>query len=1028
MTSREQLIRSHEDLMHAIQDESHRFQDLYLWLEKHMPAPFFEEIDQEDVMLVAHNLMAFHLQDFFSEMRLKNKAIVMCIDAADADLRILKRFRAYGTQNYRAFVSNTPPPIKEIECPIRIAVVHFTQLIAPLDQPAGPTFPKESRDRLRALVSERSPDVGDDEFDRLLAGMDHRFLHSLNLDRLVLALDMFFRAKTRDHCQYEVRYNEDWKEKDMPSMQIMLAWRNTPKHEFLYRLVRCIHRHGLIMKKVNASYINPYEPDSILVMALGLHGSNGEAAWDAADLADFLREIATVKYFACFDEIDTTFVATRLIRGNLGNFLRTSVNFIHQVLVNLDPHRYTMDAIHSDLCRHPELTVKICEAFEYKFHPEKVNLNKYRETRDELRDLIDQIDTGHESNDIRRKNILEQGLNLVQYALKTNFYRNNNTAISFRLDPKYLDHVPFDREERFPEIPYAIFFIKGMHFFGFHIRFKDLARGGLRTVFTQQTEQMMVERQNIFNECYNLAYTQQKKNKDIPEGGSKAVIFLKPYARLDSESQIYAKELKQAGLSPEQIERKLSTFGQSQRTEYLYQTQRSFVNSLLTLINCEPDGKLKAKHVLDYWKRPEYVYLGPDENMHNSMIQWIAALSKAYDYKPGGSFISSKPKYGINHKEFGVTSLGVNVYMTEVIKYLGIDPTKEKFTIKMSGGPDGDVAGNQIRNLYKHFRKTAHLVALTDGSGTINDPKGLDLGILHQLFLDGKPIKFYPPEKLHEGGFLLDRTMKREDSAIATLTLCYRKQKSKVVEEWLSGNEMNHLFRNNVHETPADVFIPAGGRPRTLKANNVGDYLDAEGKPTSRAIVEGANLYLTSDARKVLEKKGVIIIKDSSANKAGVICSSFEVLCGLTLGDEEFFKQRDVLIAELLERLQKCALDEACLMLRTHKETGQPLTEISDLISKRINTYTYQLLDHLDPLELPTDPKEPLIQAFLHYCLPTLRKKYQKELLTQIPDHHKKAIISCHIAAQTVYRRGLEWKPSIVDILPGICGETGITG
>ena len=57
------------------------------------------------------------------------------------------------------------------------------------------------------------------------------------------------------------------------------------------------------------------------------------------------------------------------------------------------------------------------------------------------------------------------------------------------------------------------------------ICFKDLSRGGLRTVFPQRYEQMVAERNNVFLGCYNLAFTQQKKNKDIPEGGSKGVIF-----------------------------------------------------------------------------------------------------------------------------------------------------------------------------------------------------------------------------------------------------------------------------------------------------------------------------------------------------------------------------------------------------------------------------------------------------------------------------------------------------------------------
>jgi glutamate dehydrogenase len=32
--------------------------------------------------------------------------------------------------------------------------------------------------------------------------------------------------------------------------------------------------------------------------------------------------------------------------------------------------------------------------------------------------------------------------------------------------------------------------------------------------------------ETLFDENYNLAFTQQKKNKDIPEGGSKGTVLL----------------------------------------------------------------------------------------------------------------------------------------------------------------------------------------------------------------------------------------------------------------------------------------------------------------------------------------------------------------------------------------------------------------------------------------------------------------------------------------------------------------------
>lgn len=1011
------------DLLQAAKMEGEKFQEYYLWLERAMPRVFFEEVSRENLMLITHSLMGFNLQDYFSTINRKNAAIGLCLDTPDADLRILRLFTAYGIKNYQAYVSKEPVPFPGINSHLRIATIDFTEAIETSEK----NYPLEFKETLSTLVKKENPTLTNEEFEDCLDKLNNRFLLALPPERLALAINLFYRAQTRDNCQYEVRYEENWQEKGTASMYIVLAWRNSPKHNFLYRLARVVYRHGLSVKRVNATYADASEKQSVLVMALSLHGSNGQAVWDVADIPDLLREIATVKYFDAFDKIDESLVSRSIISGNMGNLLRAMVTFIHQALVNVDSNLYTVENVEEALCRHPELTLQLCEAFKQKFDPNCCNLNKFEETQKEFLTDVAQLDTGQESNDTRRKNVLRQGMNFISHTLKTNFYRLNYTALSFRLDPKYLDEIPFDRTKKFPDLPYAIFFIKGMHFFAFHVRFKDLARGGLRTIYPEQLEQMVAERNHVFTECYHLAWTQHKKNKDIPEGGAKGVIFLQPFSQIDFESPILRKELEWLKIEPQEIEKRIQAFRQERKLEYLYQSQRAFVESLVTIINCDPDGKIRARFIVDYWKRPEYIYLGPDENMHDSMIEWIANFSKKYHYKPGGAFISSKPQAGINHKEYGVTSLGVNVYMHQVLEYIGINPEKEIFTVKITGGPDGDVAGNQLLNLYRFYPNTAKVIALTDGTGTIRDENGLDLSILKDLFHQTKGICFYPPEKLSAGGFLVDKRTNRYPSAYIQETLCWRKIGNQVEEDWLSGSDTNHLLRFNVHQTQTDVFIPAGGRPRTLNESNVKEFFNSAGMPTSRAIIEGANLYINHKARRFLEEKGVLIIKDSSANKGGVICSSFEVLCGLALNDETFIQHKPALVAEILERVKLYASDEADLLLRTHKQTGEFLTSISDRISEHINQYTYQLLDYLDLLPLPASAQDPMIRSFLNYCLPTLRNQFTPELLREIPDHHKKAIISRAIASYMVYKKGLDWSPSIVDILPLILAGTDLT-
>jgi len=1011
-----------EHLKSAVAQESARFEEFYLWLKSSMPSLFFEEVAEDWVSLIVHALTAFKLQDFFSEIHFKNAAISLCIDAPDADIKILKSYPMYGIKNYTTYISQATLPFPEAKGCLRIAIINFTEAIESKAAPLEAKQKKELSDFLQA----RSPHWSKEKCHTLIDAIDPAFLRKMPTERRLLVIEMFERAQTSDHCQYEVQYEEQWNKKELPSVRLVLAWKNTPKHNFLYRLARVVFRHNLVIRRVVATYQEPYSTQNILMLSMGLHGREGKPAWEEADIADFLQEIVTLKYFGSFDSIDQVFVKPKLIRGNLGNFLRASVNFIHQVLVQVDPNLYSLEHIHEDICRHPELTVMLCKAFEYKFHPEHVNFDKFVGLQKIFIELVSQLDTGQEGLDQRRKNILLQAMNFVSHILRTNFYRNNKTALAFRLNPLYLEHAPFERKKIFPELPYSVFYVKGMHFLGFHIRFKDLARGGLRTIYPNRKEKVLSMRNTVFTECYNLAYTQHKKNKDIPEGGAKGIIFLKPYARLDSETEILRRELRNSGMTKEQIDESILQFIDEQRLEYLYQTQRSFIKAFTSILNCNPDGSLRTKRIVDYLNKPEYIYLGPDENMHDSMIQWIAQESTKVNYKPKGAFISGKPTLGINHKEFGVTSLGLNVCMHEVLKFLKIDPYNNPFTVKMTGGPDGDVAGNQIYNLHRYYPKTAKLLALTDVSGTIYDPKGLDLETLVELFRNHQPIRFYPQDKLSEGAFLLDREKRREPTPYSQQTLCWRNRGGTIVADWLSGNEMNALYRNNVHNTIADIFIPCGGRPKTLRDNSYKQFLDKDGTPTSKAIIEGANLYLSTWARHYFEKLGVLIVKDSSANKGGVICSSFEILCGLCLTDEEFLKYKHMFTQEILDRLKQMSMDEVTLLLKTHQETDLPLSQISDEISSRINFFTDQLLEHLESVQLGTNSKDPLINCFLHYCPKTLKERFEGALLQEIPDNHKKAIIASHIASRLVYKRGLKWFPSVVDILPLIIEQKEI--
>lgn len=1020
--------------MEEIGNDSHffdpeKFSEYQKWLETHMPESFKSQIEPQYQALLAHYFMGFPMQDYFTLIGLKDQAFVIALDSPDVDIQILSHFDI-GIKSYQTFLSDVPPPFPGVSQNLRIARVSYTQYHNDQEFHACmDSLPAEAQDRIYQTLKAEFPELDFHQYKTFLCNLNAQFVESLSEERLTWALAMIYRAKSRDSCQWIMKRNEQWQQEKgvVPSLQVVLAWKNTPKFHFLYRLAKVIFRHNLKILYVNTSYVQDVDKNSnIFVLSLGLHGIDNVAAWDAAELDNFQRELVLVNYFREDDNFETIFLQNKLLSGNALHFLRAARTFVHQLLSIARPYFFSFDHVTESLCKHPDLTQMIVNAFKFKFNPKKVDLKAYKQLKSEFFSTLERLDTGHTDNDARRKAVLKTAFLFVDNTSKTNYFLNKKTALAFRVGGEILSDLPFNASSHFPEQPYGIFYINGLHFVGFQIRFKDLSRGGLRTIIVKKTEDVTAENHFSFLECYNLAYTQQKKNKDIPEGGSKGIIYLNPTYDLNKAAQIYRLELEKFGKDEAFIKEHIQTFVTSQREQFLYQAQRSYIRNLLILVNCDSDHKLKAEPIIDYYEKPEYLYLGPDENMHNNMLEWIADYAKKVAYTPGSAFISSKPKAGINHKEFGVTSYGVNVCMEQTLLFLGIDPTKDPFTIKISGGPDGDVAGNEILNLYKYYPETAKLLAITDVSGTIFDPKGLDLKTLSDMFHSASPINTYPVDKLSPEGFLLDLQKKQQTGSFETKTLLSTMRAKGIEEKYISGNEMNLLYRNNLHQVKTDIFVPGGGRPQTLNENNYTDFLDKEGLPTSRAIVEGANLYLTPKAREKLEKLGVVIIKDSSANKGGVISSSMEVLIGLTIDEATFIENKETIMKQVLATIKEKAELEAKLILQTHEATKEPCTMISEEVSSKINRYTYEILEHLESQTLPTDPKDPLNIALLNFCPPFISDNYQENVLKKIPDMHKKAIIASFLASRVVYKNNLTWSPSIVDVLPLISKDPHI--
>lgn len=102
---------------------------------------------------------------------------------------------------------------------------------------------------------------------------------------------------------------------------------------------------------------------------------------------------------------------------------------------------------------------------------------------------------------------MEAYLTFNNHVLKTNFYQPTKVALSFRIDPKFLPTYEY------PQPLFGMFLVIGAEFRGFHLRFRNVARGGIRVIKSRNREAYSINLRSLFDENYSLASTQQKKNK-----------------------------------------------------------------------------------------------------------------------------------------------------------------------------------------------------------------------------------------------------------------------------------------------------------------------------------------------------------------------------------------------------------------------------------------------------------------------------------------------------------------------------------
>ncbi|CAG7999970.1 unnamed protein product [Penicillium salamii] len=644
--------------------------------------------------------------------------------------------------------------------------------------------------------------------------------------------------------------------------------------------------------------------------------------------------------------------------------LLDSNNSVHAELLSkikkrLRTETFTADYIFEIINKYPELIHKLYLEFAntHYVQTQGPSSDDFLPTLSYLRIQTDEVLDSAKLKQLIRGTALNEHDEMVMTSfrvfnssiLKTNFFTPTKVALSFRLKPDFLP------EHEYPQPLYGMFLVISSEFRGFHLRFRDIARGGIRIVKSRNGEAYNINARSLFDENYNLANTQQRKNKDIPEGGAKGVILL------DADHQDKA------------------------RVAF-----EKYIDSILDLLLPPVSPGIKDP-IVDLHGKDEILFMGPDENTAE-LVNWATEHARGRGAPWWKSFFTGKsPKLGgIPHDAYGMTTLSVRQYVLGIQRKLNIDPSTQ---LKLqTGGPDGDLGSNEILLANEKYG------AIVDGAGVIYDPNGLNHEELLRLAKKRAMISEFDMSKLSADGY---RVLVDEKNI-------------KLPSGEVVHNGM--IFRNTYHlrsQEKFDVFVPCGGRPESIDLSSVGKLIK-DNKSIIPFIVEGANLFMTQDAKLRLEKAGCILCKDASANKGGVTSSSLEVLASLSFNDEEFVEHMCIredgtvpefyqtYVKEVQEVIKQNAALEFEAIWREHENTGVLRSVLSDRLSLAIT----KLDEELQMTELWDNVA--LRRSVLGDALPRrlLDKIGLETILERVPENYLRAIFGSYLASRFVYEYG----------------------
>jgi glutamate dehydrogenase len=481
------------------------------------------------------------------------------------------------------------------------------------------------------------------------------------------------------------------------------------------------------------------------------------------------------------------------------------------------------------------ITRLLVRLFESRFDPDRQagEAERSEAIAEEIRGELDEVAS------LDQDRILRSYWGLIQATLRTNYFaeppppRPQAPYLVVKLDAAQVPDLPAPR-------PAFELFVYSPRFEAVHLRFANVARGGLR---------WSDRREDFRTEILGLAKAQEVKNSVIVPSGAKGGFVCKQLPD-PSDREAYQGEV-------------LACY-------------RNFISAMLDVTdNIEAGRVVPPARVVRRDQDDPYLVVAADKGTA-TFSDTANEIAARRGFWLGDAFASGGSE-GYDHKKMGITARGAWESVRFHFQTMGIDVDQDDFTVAGIGDMSGDVFGNGML-LSRHIK----LVAAFDHRHLFLDPDpdpAVSFAERQRLFaLERSSWADYDAALISPGGGVWPRAAKSvpvSPQARAVLGL----------DPSVSALPPDQLI-SAVLRAPVDLlwnggigtYVKASTQVQADAGDRSNDAVRVDASELrARVVGEGGNLGLTQEARVEYALGGGLVDTDFIDNSAGVDTSDHEV-------------------------------------------------------------------------------------------------------------------------------------------------------